>query len=171
MSVVKNSYQFYKELPTWAKGVIAVGGLAILYFAGKSIFDRIKKDASTKDAQQVVADSKKDLQTLLNSGMKLSYPVSNYSVFSSTLITAFNGYGTAETLIYGVFQAMKNEADVLQLIISFGLRTIKGGCFLGFCQDDVYKIDLPGAIANEMLKPEKDKINGILKNNNVDYQF
>jgi hypothetical protein len=171
MSVVKNSYQFYTELPTWAKGVIAVGGLAILYFAGKSVFDRIKKDAATKDSQQVVTDSKRDLQMLLNSGMKLSYPVSNYAVFSSTLIAAFNGYGTAETMVYSVFNSMKNEADVLQLIISFGLRTIKGGCFLGFCQDDVYKIDLPGAIANEMLQSEKDEINTILKKNNVDYQF
>lgn len=164
-------YQFFKELPPWAKGVVVVGGLAVIYFAGKSIFDRIKKDAESKNSKQVVTDSKKDLQSLLNKGIRLSYPVSTYTALASSLNVAFNGFGTAETQVYAIMGQMKNEADILQLIVSFDLRTIKGGSLFGISQADTYKIDLPGAIHDEMLVEEIQHINQILKNNNVDYQF
>jgi hypothetical protein len=61
---------------------------------------------------------------------------------------------------------MKNRADVLQLIVSYGIQTIQGG----WLQEDI-KTDLPGAIAEEMDSIEIWALNKILKNNNVDYQF
>ena len=35
------AFEVWSGLPTWAKGTIAVGGLAVIYFAGRGIWKRI----------------------------------------------------------------------------------------------------------------------------------
>lgn len=166
MSVVKKSYEFFHELPVWAKGVLAVGGAAAIYFAARGIINRIKQDAQNKNYRTSVANAKKDLETLLRAGVKLTYQPSQYNGYVSTLLSAFNGWGTRNYQVYGVFDKMKNKADVLQLIIAYDIQTIKGT----WPQTD-FKSDLPGAIADEMDSIEIWSLNKILKNNGVDYQF
>jgi hypothetical protein len=166
MSILKTSYKFWDGLPIWAKGALAVGGGVAIYFTAKSIIDRIKQDAQSKNYRTSVANAKQDLESLLRSGVKLSYSSSQYNGYVSTLIAAFSGWGTNTYQIYGVFDKMKNRADVLQLIVSYGIQTIQGG----WLQEDI-KTDLPGAIAEEMDSIEIWALNKILKNNNVDYQF
>ena len=40
--------EVWNGLPNWAKGIIAVGGLAIIYFTANSVIKSIKKSESWK---------------------------------------------------------------------------------------------------------------------------
>ena len=51
-------YNFYKELPPWAKGVIVVGGAAVVYFTATRIFRNIKNARNKRDAKTVDAFAK-----------------------------------------------------------------------------------------------------------------
>lgn len=159
-------YKYFKDLPPWAKGVVVVGGGVALYFASKGIIDRIKANAQNKNYRQSVDNARKDLDALLKSGMKLSYSQSVYDGYVSTLLAAFNGWGTSTYHTFGVFAKMKNNADVLKLIATYGIQTIKGG----WMQSD-YTSDLPGAISEEMDWIEIRALNKIMKDNGVSYQF
>ena len=47
-------YQYYTELPSWAKGIVVIGGIAIVYFTTKQFIAKIKKQAESKDAKTSV---------------------------------------------------------------------------------------------------------------------
>ena len=166
MSFAKKAYAYFDGLPPWAKGVTAVGLLAVSYFAAKGIIDRVKANAQNKNYRESVKNAQQDLSQLLKSGAKLSYSQSVYNGYVSTLKSAFDGWGTSTSHIYSVMNMMKNNADVLQLIIAYGIQTIKGG----WMQSD-YTSDLPGALAEECDSIEMWGINKILRDNGVTYQF
>lgn len=89
-----------------------------------------------------------------------SMGAASYYAYSNQLYNAFRqhifGWGTDEDAIYNVFQQMKNTADVYRLIQVFGT---KDGKTL-----DVW-------IRSELSRPELRKLNSILSNKGIAYQF
>jgi len=70
---MKNAvYQYYKELPPWAKGAIVVGGAAVIYLTATRIFRNIKNAKKRKDAKKTQSEVKSELAELLNQGVKKS---------------------------------------------------------------------------------------------------
>jgi hypothetical protein len=98
---------------------------------------------------------KNELNDLLVSGQKLSYPESQYKVFADKLYVAMKGLGTDRDAVYNVFNAMVNKADLMKLITSFGVRD--------------------GETLAEWMNGETflsiDNINKILSNKGIDYTF
>lgn len=164
----EKALDFYNGLPAWAKGVLVVGTGVVIYFAAKGIIQRIKKDATSRDSNKAVSDAATDLNRLLSAGQKLTYSQSQYDSFAQKIFSAVNGYGTAETQIYDVFNQMKNKVDVLKLIVTFGVRTVPSG---QWNPEPDATGDLSFILVDELLQSELDAVNQILKNKNIDYKF
>ena len=76
--------------------------------------------------------------------------------YADRLYTAMKGWGTDEDTIYDVFANFRTDDDVLQLIRLYGTRD---------------NMTLPQWIVDELTTKERKKLNTILTNNGVTYQF
>ena len=57
-------FEVYKDLPSWAKGVVVVGGIAIVYFTTKSFLKRIKQSAEKNKSMETVISQKNEVKEL-----------------------------------------------------------------------------------------------------------
>lgn len=149
---------FFKKLPIW--GQIAV--LLIAVFIVYKLFKKVTTPAPPPPSPQPAGD---DLQKLEKRGIQQSFPNSQYSVFSEKLQVAFNYLNTDEDAIYSVFNSLKNEADLLKLIQTFGTREIEVLPFI--TQDET----LTEAIQSQMDADEIAKVNGILAKKGINFNF
>lgn len=163
---MKKFYQYYKELPPWAKGVIIVGSALVAYLAAKSIIDRIKKDASPENKEAI--DAANALVELSKQGIVPSFSASQYDGWAGAIVQAVNDCGTDEGAIYNVFSQMKNEADVQKLIAVYGVRDYKG-CFENYF--GMVSRGLSGTLSSELSTGEKDYLNGILQSKGITTRF
>lgn len=99
----------------------------------------------------------KDEQTFQGKGQKLTYPLSQYTIFADTLYTNMNGIGTYKPETAGVFYKMMNDLDVLQLNKAFGKKE-------GY--------SLSEWIADDFSEEDKDfYINNILRKKGIKFRF
>lgn len=162
-------YSFYRDLPSWAKGVIAVGGIAIVYFTTKSIIKSIKKKKEEKDNKELIDATEKEKKNLEKQGIRQMLSNSQLEAYSQKLVEAFNDCGTTEESVYAVFNGLKNKADLLALIKIYGTRPFSGCLITGEYGDLNYT--LPRAIESEMNFTEIKKVNDILRKKGIDYTF
>jgi len=137
------------------KNPLPTAGVVLL---GLFLISRPKK-ASNKDTSNIVDEE------LQSSTYNLTYPLSNYNNFADQLQSAMFDAGTDEDTIYNVFRKLKNPKDLLQLIKAFGIRTYY---WFGWPQGNY---NLAQWIQEELKQGEKDKINDILRANNINYFF
>ena len=161
-------FQYYEGLPSWAKGVTVVGGLAILYLTGNYIVRSIrqKKEEALYLAEADAASRR--IQELQNSGITPTFPDSAYQGWANQILAAITDCGTDEDTIYRIFENMKNEADLQKLITAFGVREFKG-CFSAYFAKE--KGSLSYALNYELSNSELSKVNNILKSKNINYRF
>jgi len=57
-------YDYYKELPSWAKGVVVVGGLGVVYIFASQVIKKLKQDAEIeiKNRKAEVIEEEKRLE-------------------------------------------------------------------------------------------------------------
>jgi len=134
-------------------GVIAAGGIGYglyNYFGNKS--DKEKADAA-KAAALIAAGGVPPTVTGGGSGL-------DYNTLSQNLFDAFNGYGTDNTAVEAVFKKLQNQADLSNLIATYGARVISSGF------GNIFNPDFTGnlfeTIKNEMSASEINKLNTIL---------
>ena len=60
-------FRVYEELPQWAKGVVVVGGLAVTFIVGNTIYKRINAFSDSADAQNKLRQLEDDLNNKLKS--------------------------------------------------------------------------------------------------------
>lgn len=169
-----NLYAKFDKQPPVVKGVVVVGAGLLAY----GIYRAIKKGQDKKEATQAAQQAAKELAVLQAQGIKLSYPVSQFLNYADRLVQAMNGCGTDESMIYSVFSAMKNDADILQLITSFGLRyytpcAVSDPVSYAIFQfnDHAYGGELGTWLSYDLSDNEIIKINGILQSKGINYQF
>jgi hypothetical protein len=97
-----------------------------------------------------------------------NYSNSQFIIWANRLEQAMFDIGTDETAIYSIFNYMKNNADFLTLNKTFGLRTYTGGYLPAFLNA---KLNLSQWIQEELNSREIQKLNDILKKNNITYRF
>lgn len=123
--------------------VVAIIILIIVKYKGK-LTDTIKnRELAESLDEEINQDDITLTQTQLNT-------------FASSLYAAMDGLGTDEDKIYNVFRAMGTRSDVLQLIKTFGVKDGE---------------TLTEWLNGDLSSKEIDKINSILANNNINYQF
>jgi hypothetical protein len=123
-----------------------------IYFTVNSAIKKIGEKQTEKQAGKEVNKS------------NLTYSQSQYEAFADKLEDAVTYWGTDETAIYNVMDAMKTKDDILNLIAAFGTRMIYGF----FSKEEM---NLVTALNRDLKNKEIDRINNILANNGIDYKF
>lgn len=85
-----------------------------------------------------------------------SFTPAQLNAYATTLFYAMEGVGTNETKIYNVFSQMKTRSDVLALVKTYGIKD---------------SMNLNQWITSELTSRELKKLNEIIANNGIDYQF
>ena len=163
---------YYKELPPWGRGVVGVGATLIAIIVAVKAYQFIKSKVDTADANREVNSATDDLKTLMGNGTNPSFPNSQYEAWSNQLVQAFSGCGTDTGTILNVFQSLSNEADLLKLISTYGIRKYDK------CLSWAYpfggssnNLSLSAALADELGQSDLDKVNTILLNKGMNYRF
>jgi hypothetical protein len=60
----------YSELPSWAKGVVVVGGLTVTYLAVTSVLRKLKEAKNKKESLSEINASSSELQDEINKGKR-----------------------------------------------------------------------------------------------------
>jgi len=153
----KDIWGGFRSLPIAAQVIITALVVLIIW----RIISAIMAAAETRALDAQIS---KEQNTLIASGEKLTFPVSNYKTFADQLYNAMNGFGTTQTYtIAEVMNKMLNNLDVLELNKAYGKRDLK---WLGFS----YSYDLSGALRSE-LGTDINGINKILSDKGIVYQY
>lgn len=169
-------YQYYKELPQWAKGLVVVGGVAIVYFTSKSIIGAMSAARNRAAQLKEVDTANTELIALRRRGINPTLPQSNYEALSNSLIDAFNGCGTDFSKVKSVFGQLKNQADALLFVKTFGLRK-KQRCLFSddpresFFSNFTPPMSLSAHLASDLSSSNIATINKMLKEKNITLQF
>ena len=126
-------------------------GLALFYY----LFLR-KNGSTTLTNAQIESQQVSQQQTP-------TYSQTQYQVFADKIYQAgVAWFGTDEVAIYSVFQAMKNDLDILKLINAFGSRRLEFSTVMGNLAEFLY---------SEFDNKEITKLNSILAAQGIKYQF
>jgi len=126
-----NAKGFYSELPTWAKGTIAIVAAGSLVLIGIAIRNAIQNAKENKGDRQ--ADKENDqvtqdaLNALQNQGITAGLTDNDAVTLSRTIENAFSGaetVATEESVMNQIKAKVKNQADWVKLQQVFGVRTI-----------------------------------------------
>lgn len=171
-------YDYYKDLPSWAKGVVVVGGIAIVYFTTSSLIKRIKSQSDIKKNLQESADADNELSQLENQGVKPTISQSNIMSMINSLKEAMNGCGTNEERVYDNFKKLNNEADIKLLIRSWGVQYYQpcaGTQPISYSRwlfnDKSFGGSLSEWLNYDLKRAEINKINDILESKGIKHKF
>lgn len=146
----------FNSLKQYKKPAIIGGSLLLLWYLFRN------KNQSNQDTSEQIDTEAEEAE---DSGIKLTYPLSNYNVLADILQAAMFDLGTNESYIYDVFRKLKNPRDLLQLIKAFGIRPYYS---FGWKQGDY---NLGQWFNEELSSSEVNKINQILASNGITYTF
>jgi hypothetical protein len=187
----KVGLKIWDELPTWSKGVIAVGGLVAVYFAITQTLKRIKQAEANKKNREIIDKVEDDIETLEKQGMKLTYMPSQYNQWSDAIAKTFSGCDWEQPLfptgfspwlpigfvgwsgsgakLANIMLKIKNDLDFAQLSASYGIRTYDQCGFWPFSGE--FTGSLPSAVSDELSEGEIVAINNYLKAQGITYRF
>lgn len=116
-------FQYYKDLPSWAKGVVVVGGAFAVFMIGSRIYKIVFPSESEKKNKELAKNVDSEISNLSKNGLKPSFADSNYNTFANTIYNSMryavgDDYGTVEVTM----KKMKNDLDVAKLVKAFGQR-------------------------------------------------
>ena len=179
MAEDKGLLRVYTELPSWAKGVVVVGGIAIGYIAVSSIVKAIKGNLEQKKSEKEVNTAKQELQDEIKSGKKPTITRSTAEAISNGLIAASQLCGTDDSLFLGEFDNISNQADMLLLVDVFGLRKKmrcpfssdsydNPWCFIG-CETK--PMSLSALVAGELTISQIKGLNDKFARKGISYRF
>jgi|GEM_PF-2108095 len=142
------------------ESMIAWGVIAVLLFVfyrwAKAKSAKLKLDSSIDEA----------LNEGIASGEVLSYDEMQFIGWANSLESAMAGSGTDESSIYNVMRKMQHTTDLLYLIKKFGHRDKKN--LFGHKKGTW---DLSQWLTDELDSEELDKVNKILIDKSIRYQF
>ena len=164
---MKEAKGIFKDLPTWAKGTIAivvVGGVA---FLGYKLYKGISGAVNISEPEKALLDVNNDIKKLSKTE-KASYNGSQYRAFADSLYEAMSGMGTDEEEVFNVFRQMKNTLDVLLLTKAFDIRDYTDDRVFIF---NVKPMNLNQWLSAELSTSNKAELNKILSSKGIKYTF
>ena len=177
--------QVYKDLPSWAKGVVVVGGLGAAYLFANQIIKKIRLDAEKRKAEAELNNTREELENQIEQGVVPSYPKGTYDAWAQSIEDQFDGcdffisspfgiggdyneLSASAKKIYDIVEEMNNDRDFLELVDSFGVRTYDQ---CGWGTGNVENATLYKAVTDELNQDEINFINERLQNRGVTYKF
>jgi hypothetical protein len=176
----KTILKVYEDLPNWARGVVVVGGLAVVYIVGSTIYRKVTSITSAVDEQRKLNQMNDDLNKKLKNGQQATYDDSQYNIFADEATVAFNGFrldiipcstylglfcqSNTFRELRPVIEKLQNDVDFLKLQQAFGTRTITKPI------TDITKT-LPELVRYQLNHYEIERLNTIMSDNGITYQF
>jgi hypothetical protein len=176
--------EFWNGLPTWAKGTIAVGGVAIVYFAARGLWNQFRKSTETAKGRETIREQKNEINQLQRQGLRPTFGESQYKSWADRLQKQYDGIdwknnafdynipvlgtwsGSGKVTAQIVTQ-LKNNLDFLKLQEAWGVRTYdQAGLWTGD-----FTGTLSQAVNDELDEGEVNALNNILKKNGITYRF
>lgn len=121
----------FNDLPTWAKGVIAVAAVGSAVAIGIAIRNAIQKGKGNKDDKQANKESDNVTQAALavlqSQGITAQLTDNDAVSLSRAIENAFSGgesVATEDSIMSQIKEKIKNQADWVKLQQTFGVRTI-----------------------------------------------
>jgi hypothetical protein len=164
----------YKNLPPVTRGVVTIGGIALIGFIGYKIFKAVSSSVSgeitpERGNTQEVGNWETELdQYSQSNNTKPTITLAQAKSYANTLHTAMDGYGTEEYGILPIFNRLKNNADFALLVSAYATRTLSSGRGNFFESD--FKGTLTASLANELSYYWRDRINKILQAKKIKYR-
>jgi hypothetical protein len=124
--------EIFKDLPPWAKGILAVsltvGAGAGIFFTVKAIKKRLNPLSEDVSLKNLIKKNEDELSQNEKSGLKLSFPESQYNAMANQIYEGMryclgDDYASVEKTL----MKMKNDLDINYLVKAFGKR--QGYCF------------------------------------------
>lgn len=179
---------FFNTLPTWAKGVIAVGGLAAGYFAVRSFLNKIKTDAERKDQIRTQQNQENELQQQIDNGQGPTFQASQYRQWADELQTQFDGCDVSIRLPFDptifrnqnwsgsgaklatIVLEFRNNADFLALSTAWGAERAYDQCGWSLGDGD-FRGNLSQAVTDELAQDEINALNRYMSEKGITYRF
>jgi len=180
-------YNFYKDLPSWAKGVFVIGVGVVAYIVLSKVYKGIKVAAEKAKDSKTTKDIDQELKDLQIQGFKKSFANSQYKAWADVIQQQFDGcdskqnvfdmsdplFGWAGTfsgsgkLVAGIFNQLKNNTDFAALVAAYGVRTYdQCGLWTGNVTGNIYK-----AFADELDEGERRELNKKLATKGITYKI
>ena len=116
-------YKYYKDLPSWAKGVALVGAGVVVYFLGYKVFKYVFPSEQEKKNKELAKNIDSEISKHSREGMKPSYADSNYNTMANTIYESMRyAIGDDYGLVVTTMKRMNNNLDVAKLIKAFGTK-------------------------------------------------
>jgi hypothetical protein len=172
----KGALRVYTELPSWAKGVVVVGGLVVCYLAVTSILKAIKAKKTEAESKAEISQANTELNTQIKLGNGPTIQRSQAEVMANAIVAASNDCGTDEKQIYAQFDKVKNQADILLFVDVFGLRKKVRCPFSDDPRESFFSSDTPPMSLSAMINSELDTteiqtLNNKLATKGIKYKF
>jgi hypothetical protein len=111
-------FEVYKDLPTWAKGVVVIGGIVITYVVGYTVYKKLFPAPPPQELVNISNDVSNLSQT-----EKPTFLDSAYDGFANEIFVAQDGWNiTNSGRIKDILMMMQNNLDVAKLILAYGSR-------------------------------------------------
>ena len=180
--------EIWNGLPPWAKGVVAVGGLAAAYFAARGVINSIKRRIDTANSKRTQREFQDDLRRLASQGIRPTFLESQYrgwadqiekqfsgcdfkeNIFDMTdpLLVWAGGYSGSGKLFVSITKNLRNDADFAALVTAYGVRTYDQCGIWPFA--DTFTGNLFSAIVDELDQGERNGINTYLESKGITYR-
>lgn len=172
----KGALRVYTELPSWAKGVVVVGGLVVGYLAVTSILKSIKAKKNKEESLAEVNNANSELNTQIQTGKGPTIARSTAEVMANAIVAAANDCGTEEKQMYAQFDKLNNQADILLFVDVFGLRKKVRCPFTDDPRESFFSANTPPMSLSAMINSELDAtqiatINNKLASKGITYKF
>jgi hypothetical protein len=175
--------KIYEELPSWAKGVVVVGGLAMGYILVSTIYKKFASIPDALDEQRKLNQLKEDLSEKLVT-QDATYDDTMYNNLADEAENAFVNCRldivpcstylgiVCQTNSFREFrpvvEKLKSDVDFLKLQEAFGVRSISKQFWCGGAKD----FNLPTLVRDQLNHYEISRLNTIMADNGVKkYEF
>jgi len=149
---------YFSQLPTWAKGIIAVGALGILSFTAFKIYKKIVDQKSESEEKDVIKDIKDEERLLVQQGLKQTFNDSVYESSANFIFQKLDGCETPSSelqVMSEVLRVCQNKLDWTKLVRAFGTRAVDN-CGIGTGDTDY---SLPTLLKDQLDSTEIGGVN------------
>lgn len=189
-----NLFQWYNDLPLWARGVMIVGTGIVVVGGGYMAYKAYEANQAQKKA---LAETNGFISDLNKQTVKPSYQQTQYETWADGIATEFSGcdvsgasfgtfneatdidnatdstnYSSSGAYVLAIVQQFKSDADFLALQVAWsgstGSRTISKHWY---CGGDDTNVTLTAAITDQLDTDEITALNTVLNSLGLTYTF
>ena len=184
--------KYWDGLPNWSKGIIAVGGLAAVYFGVRGFINKLKKDAAMGDVIKTQQNQEQELQDNIDNNIVPTFPMSQFTQWADELQNQFDGCdsqlhlpnidpnmfepvignwsGSGQKLA-SIILEFKNDSDFLALSTAWGPARVYDQCGWSPFGDGNFTGNLSQSVTDELDNQEIRALNNYLASKNIKYRF